>query len=69
MVPPVPLNESNEVIFFNFNFFNNEEIPDSMYPKDYPSAALLGCVNVVDCASNEEYFEKVWFLDVPVVFF
>jgi len=34
------------------------EIPDSMYPKDYPSAALLGCVNVVDCASNEEYFEK-----------
>jgi len=34
------------------------DIPSHRYPKDYPSSALLGCVNVVDCASNEEYFQK-----------
>ena len=44
------------------HLFQYQEIPESAYPIDYPSAALLGCVNVVDCASNEEYFEKVCFL-------
>lgn len=27
------------------------------FPKEYPTSALLGCVNVVDCLSNEEYFK------------
>ena len=39
--------------------FFHLDIPSHCYPKEYPSSALLGCVNVVDCASNEEYFQKV----------
>ncbi|XP_057300333.1 activating signal cointegrator 1-like [Hydractinia symbiolongicarpus] len=31
---------------------------DIDFPKEYPCSALLGCVTVVDCASNEEYFKK-----------
>merc|ERR1712188_114285 len=28
------------------------------FPKTYASGALLGCVNLVDCVANEEYFKK-----------
>lgn len=31
---------------------------DIEFPKTYPTGALLGCVNLVDCAANEEYFEN-----------
>jgi len=31
---------------------------DLVFPDVYPAGALLGCVNVVDCATNEEYFAK-----------
>ena len=28
---------------------------DIAFPKDYPTAALLGCVDVTDCMSKEDY--------------
>jgi len=37
------------------NTYPNEDLD---FPQDYPSGALLGCVNVVDVAENEEYFKN-----------
>lgn len=31
---------------------------DVEFPKQYPTGCLLGCVNVVDCLSQEEYISK-----------
>lgn len=31
---------------------SHDEVP---FPKNYPTSALLGCVDVVECLSNEEY--------------
>ncbi|XP_025078009.1 activating signal cointegrator 1-like isoform X2 [Pomacea canaliculata] len=36
------------------NLYNQEE----EFPKDYPVGCLLGCVDVVDCLSQEEYRKK-----------
>ena len=29
------------------------------FPSDYPTSCLLGCVNVVDCLSQDDYKENV----------
>ncbi|XP_030043955.1 activating signal cointegrator 1 isoform X2 [Microcaecilia unicolor] len=31
---------------------------DTEFPKDYPSGCLLGCVNVTDCVSQEQFKEQ-----------
>jgi hypothetical protein len=31
----------------------------SRFPEYYPSGCLLGCVDIVDCLSQEEYNEQV----------
>eukprot|EP00760_Papus_ankaliazontas_P009274 PhM_4_TR13987/c0_g1_i1/m.81747 len=33
--------------------------PDAKFPRVYPTGVLVGCVDVVDCLSREEYLEKV----------
>lgn len=30
-----------------------------MFPKDYPTGCLLGCVNVTDCLSQQQFREQV----------
>ena len=30
-----------------------------MFPCDYPTGCLLGCVDMIDCLSQDEYREKV----------
>ena len=32
---------------------------DTVFPTDYPSACLLGCVNVDDCLDQDEYRKQV----------
>ncbi|CDR00982.1 unnamed protein product [Oncorhynchus mykiss] len=32
---------------------------DLKFPKDYPTGCLLGCVNMTDCLSQEQYKEQV----------
>lgn len=29
------------------------------FPKDYPTGCLLGCVNVTDCLSQEQFRQQV----------
>lgn len=31
---------------------------DITFPKKYPTGCLMGCVNIVDCLSHEEYIEQ-----------
>lgn len=33
--------------------------PDASFPTEYPTACLLGCVDVVDCLEQDEYRSKV----------
>lgn len=41
----------------------------SRFPDFYPSGCLLGCVDIVDCLSQQEYSEKVGPCLKPLVSF
>ena len=46
----------------NFNDDDDDTVdPDIPFPETYPSGCLLGCVDVVDCLSQEEYLQQVCF--------
>ncbi|XP_046856141.1 activating signal cointegrator 1-like [Xenia sp. Carnegie-2017] len=40
---------------FSIKFFSGEDGP---FPEHYPSSCLLGCVDIIDCLSQQEYSEK-----------
>ncbi|CAG5867045.1 unnamed protein product [Menidia menidia] len=36
-----------------------QEVAEPRFPKDYPTGCLLGCVNMTDCLSQEQFREQV----------
>lgn len=39
---------------------------DVEFPSDYPSGCLLGCVDVTDCLSQEQFSEQVSTANKPL---
>ena len=50
--------EKEEIEQWEQSYRNLNPGEDLQFPDNYPVGALLGCVNVIDCLSNEEYFKQ-----------
>uniref|UniRef100_T2MCF0 Activating signal cointegrator 1 n=1 Tax=Hydra vulgaris TaxID=6087 RepID=T2MCF0_HYDVU len=51
-----PEKELIQQIENQYRLLNADKVVD--FPKEYPIGCLLGCVNVVDCMSNKDYFNS-----------
>lgn len=49
---------NNNILEIFKYFFNSVLCLDVEFPKRYPTGCLLGCVNLTDCLSQEEYISR-----------